>query len=35
MGRACSIHGRGEKCVQNFGWKTRTEEATQKTQAYV
>jgi menaquinone-dependent protoporphyrinogen IX oxidase len=22
MGGACSAHGRGEKCVQNFGWKT-------------
>jgi hypothetical protein len=22
MGRACSTHGRDEKCVQNSGWKT-------------
>jgi len=22
IGRACSTHGRDEKCVQSFGWKT-------------
>jgi len=22
MGRACSTHGRDEKCIQNFGWVT-------------
>jgi hypothetical protein len=21
MGNACSMHGRGEKCIENFGWK--------------
>jgi hypothetical protein len=21
MGRACSMHGKDEKCVQNFDWK--------------
>jgi hypothetical protein len=22
MVRACSLHGRDEKCIQCFGWKT-------------
>jgi len=22
MGRSCSTHGRDEKCIQYFGWKT-------------
>jgi len=22
MGRACSFHGEGEKCLQHFSWKT-------------
>jgi len=22
VGGACSMHGRDEKCVQNFGWET-------------
>jgi hypothetical protein len=30
MGLACSKHGR-EKCIQNFGWKTRRKETTRKT----
>jgi len=21
-GKSCSTHGRGEKCIPNFGWKT-------------
>jgi len=30
IGRSCSIHGRDEKCVQNFGQKTWREESAQK-----
>jgi hypothetical protein len=30
-GETCSTHGRGEKCLQYFGWKTQREEATRKT----
>jgi len=28
---ACSTHGNGEKCIQNFGWKTWREETAWKT----
>jgi hypothetical protein len=28
MGGACSTHGRDEKCIQYFGWKTWREETT-------
>jgi hypothetical protein len=31
MGRAGSKHGREEKCIQSFDWKTRKKEATRKT----
>jgi len=31
MGGACSTRGRGEKCIQYFGWKTWREETTRKT----
>jgi hypothetical protein len=31
MGGACSMHGRDEKCVQNFYQKTRKEETMWKT----
>jgi len=30
MGGACNTHGRDEKCIQNFVWKTQREEATRK-----
>jgi hypothetical protein len=30
---ASSMHLREEKCIQNFGWKTRREETTWKTYA--
>jgi hypothetical protein len=26
MDRACSMHGRAEKFIINFGWKTRNSE---------
>jgi 23S rRNA A2030 N6-methylase RlmJ len=29
----CSTHGRDEKCIQNFGQKTRRKKSTRKTQA--
>jgi hypothetical protein len=28
MGRACSTHGRDEKCIKYFGWKTGRKETT-------
>jgi hypothetical protein len=28
VGGACGIHGRGEKCVQGFGWKDQRKETT-------
>jgi hypothetical protein len=28
---ACGMHGRDEKCIQYFGWKTWKEETAQKT----
>jgi hypothetical protein len=31
MERVCSIHGKNEKCVHNFGRKTRRESASRKT----
>jgi hypothetical protein len=31
MGGAYSMHGRDVKRIQNFGWKIRREETTQKT----
>jgi hypothetical protein len=31
MDRACSMHGRDEKCISNFGQKTRKEDTTWKT----
>jgi hypothetical protein len=31
MGRACSMHRRDEKCIQNFGQKTCRKETTLKT----
>jgi hypothetical protein len=30
MGNACSMHGRGEKCIENFGWKIWREEISCK-----
>jgi len=30
MGVACSMQGRDENCIQNFGWKTRREETSWK-----
>jgi hypothetical protein len=30
MGGVCSVHGSSEKCVHNFGSKTRREETTRK-----
>jgi hypothetical protein len=30
MSRACSAHGGGDKCFQNFGWKARREETILK-----
>jgi hypothetical protein len=30
MGRACSMHGRDEKCIQDFGWKAWKEETMKK-----
>jgi len=32
MGVACSMYGRGEKCIQDFGGKTRVKETTWKNQ---
>jgi hypothetical protein len=31
MSGTCNTHGRSEKCLQYFGWKTCMEETTQKT----
>jgi len=31
MGGIDSKYGKGETCMQNFGWKTRREETTLKT----
>jgi len=31
MGGTCSTDGSYEKCIQYFGWKTSSEEITQKT----
>jgi hypothetical protein len=33
VGRACGMHGRGEKSVQGFGGKARRKETTRKTKA--
>jgi hypothetical protein len=33
MGRACNIHGRGEKCTQNIGQIASREEITWKIEA--
>jgi hypothetical protein len=33
VGRACGMHGRGEKSVQGFGGKARKKETTWKTKA--
>jgi hypothetical protein len=33
VGRACSMHGRGENSVQGFGGKARRKETTWKTKA--
>jgi len=33
MGRACSVYGGGEKCVQGFGGDTWGKETTGETQA--
>jgi len=33
MGRIHSMHGRGEKCIQNIGWKAKWEEITWKNKA--
>jgi hypothetical protein len=33
IGETCSTHGRHDKCVRRFGWKTCREETTQKTYA--
>ena len=33
MGRACSMYGGGEKCIQGFGGETWGKETTWKTQA--
>jgi len=30
MGGTSSTHGRGEKCIQDFDWKTLREETTKK-----
>jgi hypothetical protein len=30
MGGKCSTHGRDEKCVENFGQKSRQDETTQR-----
>jgi len=31
IGVACSTHGRDEKCIQYFGWKSWRHEITRKT----
>jgi hypothetical protein len=31
IGRACSMHDKDEKCIQNFGWETLREETAWKT----
>jgi hypothetical protein len=31
LGGACSVHGRGEGCIQHFGWEAWREETTRKT----
>jgi hypothetical protein len=31
LGRACTMHGREDECLQGFGCKTRMEETTSKT----
>jgi hypothetical protein len=35
VGRACGMHGKGEKSVQGFGGKARRKETTGKNKAYV
>jgi hypothetical protein len=32
MGGTCNMHGRDEKCLQNFGWKTRRYSTSRKTE---
>jgi len=31
MGRTCGMHGRDEKCVQYFGWKTEGKRPLRRT----
>jgi hypothetical protein len=31
VGGTCGTHGRGEKCLQGFGWEVRRGETTGKT----
>jgi hypothetical protein len=31
VGRTCGTHGRGERCLQYFGWEARRQETTGKT----
>jgi hypothetical protein len=33
VGRACGMHGKGQKSVQTFGGKARKKETAQKTMA--
>jgi len=35
VGGTCNPHGGGERCLQDFGWEARRDEATGNTMAYV